>query len=78
MADAWNVYGGLREWERDPLYAEARARVLRSPRLRTHMAIILSDGYATDEDHLRWVIRGKVSGIVAWADQIRRDSDADG
>jgi hypothetical protein len=26
-------------------------------------------------DHLRWVIRGKVSEIVAWAEQIRRDSE---
>jgi hypothetical protein len=41
------------------------------------MDILLAEGWA-DEDHLRWVIRGKVSEIVAWAEQIRRDSDADG
>jgi hypothetical protein len=38
----------------------------------------MADGYGSDPDHLRWVIRGKVSEIVAWAEQIRRDSDADG
>jgi hypothetical protein len=75
MADAWRVYGGMTEWERAPLYADARERVLRSPKLSKHMATILSDGYASDEDHLRWVIRGKVSEIVAWAEQIRRDDD---
>jgi hypothetical protein len=55
-------------------YAKAWQRVNSSPRLRRHAAILLGDGYASDEDHLRWVIRGKVSEIVAWAEQIRRDS----
>jgi hypothetical protein len=77
MTDAWRVYGGMTEWERAPLYADARQRVLGSPKLSKYMDIILSDGYATDDDHLRWVIRGKVSEIVAWAEQIRRDSAQD-
>jgi hypothetical protein len=75
MADAWKVYGGMTEWERAPLYADARQRVLKSRRLSKYMDIILSDGYATDDDHLRWVIRGRVSEIEAWAKQIREDSD---
>jgi hypothetical protein len=75
MADAWKVYGGMTEWERAPLYADARQRVLTSRRLSKYMDIILSDGYATDDDHLRWVIRGRVGEIEAWAKQIREDSD---
>lgn len=54
----------------------ASLRVERSPRLRKYKDIILSDGYASDRDHLLWVIRGKVGEIESWAQQIRRDSDA--
>jgi hypothetical protein len=69
------VYGGMIEWEWAPLYADARQRVLGSPRLSKYMDIILSDGYATDDDHLRWGIRGRVGEIEAWAKQIQEDSD---
>jgi hypothetical protein len=74
MAYAWQVYGGMTEWERAPLYADARQRVLGLPKLSKYMDIIMSD-YASEEDHLRWVIRGKVSEIVAWAETIRRDCE---
>jgi len=56
------------------LYDDARRRVERSPRMRQYQDIILGD-WSPWPDHLRWVIRGKVSEIVAWAEQIRRDSD---
>jgi len=77
--DSWITYGPrcVRPFESAALYSEARQRVLASPRLAKYMDILLAEGWA-DEDHLRWVIRGKVSEIVAWAEQIRRDSDADG
>jgi hypothetical protein len=77
MADAWKVYGGMTEWERmmntASFYADARQRVLKSRRLSKYMDIILSDGYATDDDHLRWVVRGRVGEIEAWAKQIQED-----
>ena len=76
MADNWRVYGGMTEWELAPLYADARQRVLGSPRLSKYMDSILSDGYATDDDHLRRVIRGRLGEIEAWAKQIEEDSDA--
>ena len=63
------------EW--DWLVYMAKTRVSRSPRMRKYQDIIFGD-WSPWPDHLRWVIRGKVSEIVAWADQIRRDSDADG
>jgi hypothetical protein len=75
MADEWLVRGYSLPYEHAPLWSAANQRVLRSPRLRKYLGIIMSDGYASDEDHLRWVILGKVSEIVAWAEQIRRDSD---
>ena len=56
------------------LYDDARLRVERSPRMRKYQDIILGD-WSPWPDHLRWVIRGKVSEIVAWAEQIRRDDD---
>jgi hypothetical protein len=37
--------------------------------------IIMSEGYATDPNHLRWVIRGKVAEIEVWARQIKEGSD---
>lgn len=61
--------------EKSDLYYRAGTRVACSPRLNKHYAIIMSDGYASDEDHLRWVIRGKVGEIAAWAKQIQEDSD---
>jgi hypothetical protein len=59
------------------LYVRAHARVDRSPRLSKYKAIIFAD-WSEGNDHLRWVIRGKVSEIESWAEQIRRDSHADG
>jgi hypothetical protein len=44
--------------------------------MRQYQDIILGD-WSPWPDHLRWVIRGKVSEIVAWAEQIRRDSAQD-
>jgi hypothetical protein len=75
MVDAWLVTGIKNEWEM--LYDKARARVDRSPRMRPYGDIIFAD-WSPWPDHLRWVIAGKVSEIVAWAKQIREDSDADG
>jgi hypothetical protein len=76
--DGWITYGPrcVRPFESAALYSEARQRVLASPRLSKYMDILLAEGWA-DEDHLRWVICGKVSEIVAWAEQIRRDSAQD-
>jgi hypothetical protein len=56
-------------------YAKAWQRVNRSPRLRPHAAILLGDGYASDEDHLRWVVSARVGEIEAWSQQIKEDSD---
>jgi hypothetical protein len=56
------------------LYEDARSRVERSPRMRKYSDILLSDGWAY-EDHLRWVIKAKVSEIVEWAETIRRDCE---
>jgi hypothetical protein len=55
------------------LYSDAARRVENSPRLRKYKHIIMSDGYADDEDHLRWVIKGRVGEIKAWAKQIAED-----
>jgi hypothetical protein len=54
------------------LYSNAKQRVMRSPRLRDYLPIIMDDCWAGDEDHLRWVIRGKVGEIELWARQIKR------
>jgi hypothetical protein len=72
----WITYGPrcLRPLAIATLFSDARQRVLGSPKLSKYMDIILSEGYA-DEDHLRWVIKAKVSEIVAWAETIRRDCD---
>jgi hypothetical protein len=59
---------------RTDLYARAWRRVQASPRLREYSDIILADE-TSDEDHLRWVVRGRVAEIAAWAEQIRRDDD---
>ena len=76
MGDAWLVTGGRDvPWALAPLYADARHRVLHSPKLAPHLDIILGDGYADSDDHLRWVINGRVGEIEAWAKQIREDSD---
>jgi len=74
----WITYGPrcVRPLAIATLFADARQRVLGSPNLSKYMDILLAEGWS-DEDHLRWVIRGKVSEIVAWAEQIRRDSAQD-
>jgi hypothetical protein len=72
----WQVFpGGAVRWSLATLYADARQRVLSSRQLRSYLEIILSDGYADDEDHLRWVVEGKVSEIETWAKQIKGDTD---
>jgi len=75
MVDAWMVRGYKLPYEHAQLWATATRRVLGSPKLREYLDIIMADGYGSDPDHLRWVIRGRVGEIVAWAEQIRRDSD---
>jgi hypothetical protein len=72
MVDAWLVRGIPQEWEM--LFDRARSRVDRSPRLRPYSDIIFGD-WSPWPDHLRWVIEGKVSEIVAWAKRIREDSE---
>jgi hypothetical protein len=52
------------------IYADARQRVLASRRLWPHYDLLLGDGYASDEDHLRWVVSGRVGEIEAWAQQM--------
>ena len=61
---------------RDDLFDCAWRRVRHSKTLLQYWSIIMSDGYA-DADHLRWVCRGTVKEIAAWAEQIRRDSNDD-
>jgi len=74
MVDAWLVRGYKLPCELAPLWAEANRRVLGSRRLRPYLDIIMAEGYVS-EDHLRWVIRGKVGEIESWAQQIKEDSD---
>ena len=57
----------------DALFDRAVARVHRSPRLRQYDKIIFAD-WSEGDDHLRWVINGRVGEIEAWAKQIREDS----
>jgi hypothetical protein len=72
----WRVHpGGLIQFDHAALYEEARHRVLHSRRLRGSLDIILSDGFADDAEHLRWVASGKVAEIEAWAKQIRGDAE---
>ena len=71
VADAWLVAGRCVEWQLAQMYSDARHRVLRSPRLREYMSIIMDDGWSGDEDHLRWVIRGRVGEIEQWARKIK-------
>lgn len=77
MADTWRVHSnrGVANVPFDlaALYSAAWHRVNNSPRLSQHMDIIMSDGYASDEDHLRWVINGRVGEIEAWARRIADD-----
>lgn len=52
------------------IYADARQRVIASRRLYPHWDLLLGDGYASDEDHLVWVLRGSVGEVEAWARQM--------
>jgi hypothetical protein len=60
---------------RTDLYARAWQRVQSSPRMRRYADILLADGWASDESHLRWVIRGRVGEIELWARQIKGGTD---
>jgi len=73
MANALHALG-IAQSEWSMLFDRARARVDRSPRLRQYDSIIFGD-WSPWPDHLRWVIRGRVGEIAAWAEQIRRDSE---
>lgn len=59
------------------LFDKAVVRVRRSPRLRKYDKIIFAD-WGEGDDHLRWVIRGRVGEIESWAKQIQEDSDGTG
>lgn len=88
MVDAWMVRGYMTAAEvaniskalrnslatATGLYARAYRRVHKSPRLRKYADIILDD-WPEGDDHLRWVIRGRVGEIEQWAKQIKEDSD---
>lgn len=74
--EQWKVIpGGSVPYEIAVPYADARHRILHSRRLAPYLYVILSDGYASDLDHLLWVIRGRVTEIERWAKQIKEDSD---
>lgn len=73
MVDAWLVRGYQLPYELATLWAEANRRVLGSRRLREYLDIIMDDAWGSDEDHLRWVARGRVGEIEAWAKGIRKD-----
>jgi hypothetical protein len=60
------------EW--DMLFDKAALRVGRSPRMLPYKDIIFGD-WSPWPDHLRWVIRGRVGEIEAWAKQIKEDSE---
>ena len=79
MADAWRVHTNTGvanvPFDMALLYTDARQRVLASRRLAPHHDLLLGDGYASDEDHLRWVVSARVGEIEAWAQQIKEDSD---
>jgi hypothetical protein len=79
MADTWRVHTNTGvanvPFDMALLYADARQRVLASRRLAPHYDLLLGDGYASDEDHLRWVVSARVGEIEAWAQQIKEDSD---
>lgn len=49
------------------LYVRAQRRVGKSPRLRRLASTLLSEPALSDDDHLRWVIRGRVGEIEACA-----------
>lgn len=74
MVDAWLVTGRFTDADKTlfALHDRAAVRVERSPRLRKYKGIIMAGGYAS-EDHLRWVIRGRVGEIESWAKEIAED-----
>jgi hypothetical protein len=74
MVDAWLIIGNYdaANARKADLYDRAKMRVQRSPRLRKYEQIILAD-WREGDDHLRWVIRGRVGEIEAWAREIAND-----
>jgi len=74
MTNGWKVGNALVPWELASLYADARQRVLTSDRLYGYYHILLSDGYASDKEHLTWLVKGRVQELIDWAQQIRADS----
>lgn len=80
MSDGWIHYVGrgvrpvVVPWEHAALFADARHRVLHSPKMREYMGIIFDPAadWTTDETHLRWVLSGKVGEITEWAKAIAK------
>lgn len=56
----------------DAQYERAKARVMRSPKLRPLAEYILVDW---GEDHFKWVATARIGDIADWAQTIKRDSD---
>lgn len=52
-------------------YERAKARVMRSPKLRPLADYILAD--LGDPDHFQWVATARVADIADWAQTIQRD-----
>lgn len=52
-------------------YERAKARVMRSPKLRPLADYILAD--FREPDHFQWVATARVSEIADWAQTIKRD-----
>lgn len=54
-------------------YERAKARVMRSPKLRPLADYILAD--LGDPDHFQWVATARVAEIADWAETIKREVD---
>lgn len=52
-------------------YSDAMRRCERSPTLSKYVAIIMTDAWADDNDHLHWVQTAKVREIARWAKRIK-------
>lgn len=72
---AWSVDGKKISHQNALLYSNAKHRLLHSRKLFPLTDIILSDAYADDEIHLKWVISGKMVDILSWARQIQNDTE---
>lgn len=76
---AVEMANATKRWRNSPAFADslearARRRVSRSPRLRKYIDVIFYEWFHA-EDHLRWVMRGRVSEIEAWAKQCKEGID---